>query len=569
MSKALSGGQKRKLSVAVAFVGGSRLVFLDEPTAGMDVGARRHTWALLKEMAKSHTILLTTHFMDEADLLGDRVAIMNKGRLQCSGSNMFLKSKLGVGFVLTMSVVSHARREPIEQMVRSFVPAAEAVGSGAGEVSYRLPMASKSAFPDLLSGVEAGIPALGINAYSLSATTLEEVFIKIAEGPESERDADELAAEEKAVASEAVWNVEIETGRWTRRWLQFRAMMVKRFWNALRDRRTQFFQIVCPVACVLLAMLLTLVKLFSTPTIVLSSDLYGTTVDIPLANCDGVLDVKTPFSSRAQMDVWTEITNASVFSEQLNSTYAQHANERYGGISCAAAASGETYHSVFYNTTALHEIAIETSNAFLGYVRHVTGRTDMTINTAVQPLPRTSQEQAVQSSIYSMLIAIIVMIPFTLIPSTFVGWIVKERECKARHLQNVSGLSFYVYWITNFLFDICCYIITMFLVIAVFGIFNRTEYISSSSIGPTIFLLFLYGMSGILMSYALSFLFDVQSTAQNVVMLGNFIVGFLLVLAVSALTFAIPTRRAQGAPLDLPRCPNVLCRGGYQQPRHA
>ncbi|TPP46095.1 ABC-2 transporter family protein [Leishmania donovani] len=517
MSKALSGGQKRKLSVAVAFVGGSRLVILDEPTAGMDVGARRHTWSLLKEMAKWHTILLTTHFMDEADLLGDTVAIMSKGRLQCAGSNMFLKSKLGVGFVLTMSVVSHARRGSIEQMVQALVPAAEAIGSGAGEVAYRLPMASKPMFPDLLCAVEEGIPGLGINAYSLSATTLEE-------------------------ATDAVWNVEMEKGRWARRRLQFRAMMVKRLWNALRDRRTQFFQIVCPVACVLLAMLLTLVRLFSTPTIVLSSDVYGTAVDIPLANCEGVLDVTTPFSTKAHMDIWTDVPDASAFSTKLNRTYQTHAKERYGGVSCAAAGSGELYHSVFYNTSALHEVAIETANVFAAHLRVATGRDNVSVTTAVASLPKTSQQRAVESSLYAMMIAVIIMIPFTFIPSTFVGWIVRERECKARHLQNISGLSFYIYWLSNFLFDLCSYIVTMCLVIVVFLAFGRDEYVAVNNIGATFVVFLLYGVSGILMAYALSFAFDNHSTAQNVAMLVNFIVGFLLVLAVSALSLKESTR---------------------------
>ncbi|GET89743.1 ATP-binding cassette protein subfamily A, member 8, putative [Leishmania tarentolae] len=547
ISKGLSGGQKRKLSVAVAFVGGSRLVFLDEPTAGMDAGARRHTWSLLKEMAKWHTILLTTHFMDEADLLGDTVAIMSKGRLQCAGSNMFLKSKLGAGFVLTMSVVPHARRGPIDQMVQAVVPAAEAIGGGAGEVAYRLPMASKPAFPDLLGAVEQGIPGLGINAYSLSATTLEEVFIKIAEGADAEHDTDALEADAKAEATEAVWNVEMEDGRWARQWLQFRAMMMKRLWNALRDRRTQFFQIVCPVACVLLAMLLTLLNLFHTPTIVLSSDLYGTAVDIPLANCEGVLDVATPFSSQANMDLWTDTPNAFAFSMKLNTTYDMHAGARYGGVSCATADNGELYHSVFYNTSALHEVAIETSNVFTAYLRVATGLANLNVTTSVAPLPKTSQQQAVHSSLYAIMISVIIMIPLTFIPSTFVGWIVNERQCKARHLQNVSGLNFYVYWLSNFLFDLCSYIITMCLVIIVFLIFGRDEYVASNNIGATFLVLLLYGVSGILMAYALSFAFNDHSSAQNVTMLINFIVGFLLVLAVLALKMNKSTETAGNA----------------------
>ena len=72
----LSGGQKRRLSVGIAFIGNSKLIFLDEPTSGMDTSARRYIWELLKNYKNDRIILLTTHFMDEADFLGDRIAIM-------------------------------------------------------------------------------------------------------------------------------------------------------------------------------------------------------------------------------------------------------------------------------------------------------------------------------------------------------------------------------------------------------------------------------------------------------------------------------------------------------------
>lgn len=68
---------------------------LDEPTSGMDPTARRFTWDLLQTQSKGRTILLSTHFMDEADILGDRIAIMVNGQLQCCGTPMFLKKKYG------------------------------------------------------------------------------------------------------------------------------------------------------------------------------------------------------------------------------------------------------------------------------------------------------------------------------------------------------------------------------------------------------------------------------------------------------------------------------------------
>ena len=98
----LSGGNKRKLSVAIALIGNSKLVVLDEPTAGMDLSARRKLWNMLKKYKQGRIIILTTHYMDEADILGDRIGIMNEGELVCLGSPLFLKNRFGTGYTLTV-----------------------------------------------------------------------------------------------------------------------------------------------------------------------------------------------------------------------------------------------------------------------------------------------------------------------------------------------------------------------------------------------------------------------------------------------------------------------------------
>lgn len=72
-----------------------KVVFLDEPTSGMDPEARRQTWDLLQRHRAGRTIVLSTHFMDEADLLGDRIAIMARGMIRCCGTSLFLKNKYG------------------------------------------------------------------------------------------------------------------------------------------------------------------------------------------------------------------------------------------------------------------------------------------------------------------------------------------------------------------------------------------------------------------------------------------------------------------------------------------
>ena len=83
--------------------GGSKLVLLDEPTAGMDLGARRALWDMLKNYRTDKIIILTTHYMDEADILGDRIGIMNNGKVSALGSSIFLKSKFGAGYNLIIN----------------------------------------------------------------------------------------------------------------------------------------------------------------------------------------------------------------------------------------------------------------------------------------------------------------------------------------------------------------------------------------------------------------------------------------------------------------------------------
>jgi ATP-binding cassette subfamily A (ABC1) protein 3 len=100
-SAELSGGQKRKLSVAIALIGGSKVVFLDEPTSGMDPYSRRFTWNLLQSNRAGRVMVLTTHFMDEADVLGDRIGIMANGDIRCCGSSMFLKKRYVVLYMYT------------------------------------------------------------------------------------------------------------------------------------------------------------------------------------------------------------------------------------------------------------------------------------------------------------------------------------------------------------------------------------------------------------------------------------------------------------------------------------
>uniref|UniRef100_H3CLI7 ATP binding cassette subfamily A member 1 n=1 Tax=Tetraodon nigroviridis TaxID=99883 RepID=H3CLI7_TETNG len=227
-TSALSGGMQRKLSVALAFVGGSKVVILDEPTAGVDPYARRGIWDLLLQYRQGRTIILSTHHMDEADMLGDRIAIISHGKLCCVGSSLYLKNQLGTGYYLTLvkkepepslsscrnssSTVSFSKKEGecasvsssdaglgseheseaapaapdvslVSSLILSHVPAARLVEDLGHELTYVLPYtaAKDGAFVELFKDLDQKLPELGISSYGVSDTTLEEIFLKVAE----------------------------------------------------------------------------------------------------------------------------------------------------------------------------------------------------------------------------------------------------------------------------------------------------------------------------------------------------------------------------------------------------
>ena len=102
LASKLSGGSQRKLSAALALCGGSKLIIMDEPTSSLDLTARRKVWNMLKEYKKDRIILLTTHYMDEADILGDRIGIMVRGKITTLGTSLFMKQKFGTGYHLVV-----------------------------------------------------------------------------------------------------------------------------------------------------------------------------------------------------------------------------------------------------------------------------------------------------------------------------------------------------------------------------------------------------------------------------------------------------------------------------------
>ena len=195
-----SGGMKRRLSVGNALVGDASLVFLDEPSSGMDPLNRRRMWNLLKsERDSGKTIVLTTHFMEEADYLGDRIAIMSHGRLYCCDTSQQLKEQHGVGFYLTLVKRESSEKDSTNAPARTadvagaqiliccHIPDVKLHHESSGDVTFMLPTSALSQFGDMLKALEEKLPSLGFHSYGVAMNTLEDVFVSISKKEEDDR----------------------------------------------------------------------------------------------------------------------------------------------------------------------------------------------------------------------------------------------------------------------------------------------------------------------------------------------------------------------------------------------
>ena len=128
---------------------------LDEPTSGMDTTTRRRFWDMVKQYKEGRIIILTTHYMDEADILGDRICIMAEGNVQCCGSSLFLKNKFGVGYNLVLAK-KHKGANPqlVDDYISKKLPEATKLQEVSTEISYQLPEKVSGKFKDFFNSLD-------------------------------------------------------------------------------------------------------------------------------------------------------------------------------------------------------------------------------------------------------------------------------------------------------------------------------------------------------------------------------------------------------------------------------
>jgi len=257
----LSGGNKRKLCLAMAVLGDTRVVFLDEPTAAMDPQSRRMIWKHIKGLRNSGlTMIMTTHHLEEADELADRIAILSKGKLLAMGSSEFLKKNFGVGYYLTIipnyelidAKAFNQLKPKLKNAIQKIIPESKREEQTADEVvKYLLPFDTQPHFPRLFEELEQ-IPQVKI---SMEMNSLEDTYINIGMreeeffGKKSDSTSHQINMGLKAPAC-------ISTPPTYSFWMQYKVMFLRKAYFTFRSTRDKVL-IILPALVITLGVFVT------------------------------------------------------------------------------------------------------------------------------------------------------------------------------------------------------------------------------------------------------------------------------------------------------------------------
>ncbi|KAK4877002.1 hypothetical protein RN001_009508 [Aquatica leii] len=537
----LSGGMKRKLSVGIAFCGNSKVVLCDEPTAGMDPSARRALWDLLLSQKKDRTILLTTHFMDEADLLGDRIAIMSNGKLECSGSSFFLKKKYGAGYHLILDKSPECDVTKVTELLGKYIENISVHNNIGSELTYVLSEQYISTFEKMLNELETESDKLGIRSYGISLTTLQEVFIKVAAGhgelEEGDVGHDNLGFNKDLVNLDDGTNSEVSITvsskeplltAWALWRNQILAMFMKRTLSIVRSWLLLLIQICMPIAFLLITLMITfddningkfpmivyILNRYVNPTTLITREVNNTYSLNYMKMLDSMNKTYINWENQnlslnaikeAEKDINTfntrYITGASFHSD--NSITAWFSNQPYHGSPLAL--------QLVLNTILQTEVSPE-YNIFM--YNH--------------PLPyaiSTKFAKLIESNNMGYQISFNLGFSMAFVSAFYVMFYIQERSSKFKHLQFVSGIDVLSFWIPSFICDVATSIITCLCAIITLITFQEDGYKTFDELGRLFALFIAFTFGSLPLMYISSFWHKVSSSGYVRMVLLNIMIG--------------------------------------------
>ncbi|KAI0756117.1 P-loop containing nucleoside triphosphate hydrolase protein [Daedaleopsis nitida] len=556
---ALSGGQKRKLQLAVGLIGGSKILLVDECTSGVDPLSRRAIWKTLTSVKNDRTIVFTTHFLDEADLLGDEIAVLAApGKLVAHGSPVMLKSTLGEGYTMkvTYQADTLADSSALLGLLRGITPQVHTSTPDLNETVYHLKTHDIAVVRRVLETVEREKTRLHINSYAVFATTIEDIFLDLMQdaeqkksGPESEQEKEEdpPSFPESLPASPA--KIELSSGTHRTVFGQALTIFHKRCLVARRNWLSYVLALV--VICVSTITLRYVpsnaetcevvgtadpfgtIKLFMPDSYIGSRTDYGFPDDLPLITPPGLLSALGNVTSA--LNVESLPSNAS-FVDVVSKNYTQLYD---GGISLdlqngAALVVWDVQQAlsgpIFLNTVSnlLYNKALNDTG------RALAGGAPKFISPAMGTFPSISS-----GSLTPLIWAAFFGLAVAIYPAFFTLYVAQERRSSVQEMQFSNGLSNPVgLWLGHVMFDALFSVLAATILVIVFSV-KSTLF---QGLGYLWFIIVLHGFTGSLFAYVWT-LFIQSPTgafaavmAYQLVVFGLYLAGYMLTLTYSLVT---------------------------------
>uniref|UniRef100_A0A8B9CZD6 ATP binding cassette subfamily A member 12 n=1 Tax=Anser brachyrhynchus TaxID=132585 RepID=A0A8B9CZD6_9AVES len=617
LAGSLSGGMKRKLSIAIALLGGSRVVILDEPTTGVDPCSRRSIWEIISKNKKGRTIILSTHHLDEAEVLSDRIAFLEHGGLRCCGSPFYLKETFGDGYHLTLTkkksifllfqnMIEECDTAAVTSLIQSHLPEAYLKEDIGGELVYVLPPFKSTvsgAYQALLRALDTSLSDLHLGCYGISNTTVEEVFLNLTkELGKDPRDDTELPQQLPGSSGQTGSDeMSVNTDTFTERDDQLlirskslqglplllkktSALFIKRFHHTRRDVRGFIAQVILPVLFVMAAMGLGTLRTKETeyPELILSPSLYGTSdqadffgepqrkmcfifrqclsedmlgpwitsgnpqTKYSACNCtDGIqtcpqTNYTPPHRRTFSTRMLYNVTGHNVETYILATTK-DFLQKRYGGWSFGMPLTRDlqfdikpvppsrTLTKVWYNPEGYHSLP-----AYLNSLNNFILRANLPKNDSssygiflsAHPYPGgQSQEQVMLNSLLDIIVSMSVLVGYSITTASFVLYVVKEHQTKAKQLQHISGIGMTSYWVTNFVYDLVLFMVPIGLSVGVISSFQIPAFCNNNNLLAVFLLLLLFGYATFSWMYLLAGFFKETGMAFIVYVCVNLFFG--------------------------------------------
>ena len=567
----LSAGQRRKLSIAISLIGGSKVIFLDEPSSGMDITSRRNLWDILKRQTEQKIIILTTHYMEEASVLGKRIGIINAGKMKCIGTPLFLIERYGKFMNLDITKEEGADNDNIINFIKKRANNIE-YEILSEEILFRIPKKSEKSknsndnVDDLIDNdsnkvndsldltkffedLDNNLKNLGIKSYSASMPTLEDVFLNVAaeDSKKENQKLREKLAENEEENDKILFETDFKEDFSTKSkfFNDFKACFWRRFILTSRDIKGFLMEILCPILLVLVGLIVSQVDMLggSEPqkmdigSIGNQIILYGKAAsginlnqyhfnNMKNITCQDVAQL-TGADNKEMIKNFVEIffDKAKDKEDNIDHEVDMTADDYIGyfaGFLMLEETNDYQYKFIeVLNTRVAHSVPLFSVNFFTKIIMaHTNNPNELSINYLHYPMPLTAELEQSRDQMGNSLVIFFVAIAFSLIPANFVTIIVKEKLNNSKHLMRVSGINIASYWIVNFIYELVKYYFTCgicLLLLWAFDFYKDYLYI----------LYLIYGPAMVSMTYVLSFLFSSESGAQNGIILLNFLIGAL------------------------------------------